>query len=268
VSGQADLAGQLDPNTLSIVKSRKSIAQQGGTIVGFPVADKQGKTNPAFAKPEVRLALSYAIDRQTLVTQLHPGAKATAQLFPSDAPGFDPALNTQYAYNPTKAKQLLAQAGYPNGFSIDLTVLGQPSDDEVAVQKQWQQIGVTLKFVTATSTDAVFAAAQTQPLLFGPFAVGSNPAGFVAGVVYNGFANLQHATDPNIDKALGAALGATGDQQKAALKDLNDAVTNDGWYIPLYESFIYFGYDSSKIATPVIYSSYGSVNLASVKPKS
>jgi peptide/nickel transport system substrate-binding protein len=267
VSGQADLAGQLDATTLSIVKSRKAIAQQGGTIVGFPVADKLGKTNPAFAKPEVRLALSYAIDRQTLVTQLHPGAKATAQLFPADAPGFDPALNTQYAYNPTKAKQLLAQAGYPNGFTINLTVLGQPSDDEVAVQKQWQQIGVTLKFVTATSTDAVFAAVQKEPLLFGPFVVGSNPAGFVAGVVYNGFANFQQAKDPNIDKALGAALGSTGDQQKAALKDLNDAITNDGWYIPLYESFVYYGYDSSKVAAPAIYSSYGAIILASVKPK-
>jgi peptide/nickel transport system substrate-binding protein len=265
-SGQADVAGQLDANTVSVVQSKKAVVQQGGTIVGFPVADKTGKTNPAFAKPEVRLALSYAIDRETIVKQLHPGAKATAQLFPSDAPGFDAALNSQYAYNPTKAKELLAQAGYPDGFSLDLTVLGQPTEDEVAIQKQWQQIGVKVNFITATSTDAAFAAAQTQPLLFGPFVVGNNPAGFVAGVVYNGFANLQKATDPNIDKALGAALGTTGEQQTAALKDLNAAITNDGWYIPVYESFVYFGYDPSKVAKPVIYGSYGSVILASVKP--
>jgi peptide/nickel transport system substrate-binding protein len=232
------------------------------------VADKTGKTNPAFAKPEVRLALSYATDRATIVKQLHPGDKATAQLFPSSATGFDPALNKQYAYDPAKAKQLLAQAGYPNGFSIDLTVLGQPTEDEVAIQKQWSQVGVKLNFVTATSTDAVFAAAQTQPLLFGPFAVGGNPAGFTAGVVYGGFMNLQHATDPNIEASLGKALGSTGADQEAALKQLNAAITNDGWYIPVYESYIYFGYDPAKVAKPAIYGNYGEAVLSSIKPAS
>jgi peptide/nickel transport system substrate-binding protein len=267
-SGQVDVAGQLDQTTLDTVRSRKSLTQVGGTIMGFPVADKTGKTNPAFAKPEVRLALSYATDRATIVKQLHPGDKATAQLFPSSATGFDPALNKQYAYDPAKAKQLLAQAGYPNGFSIDLTVLGQPTEDEVAIQKQWSQVGVKLNFVTATSTDAVFAAAQTQPLLFGPFAVGGNPAGFTAGVVYGGFMNLQHATDPNIEASLGKALGSTGADQEAALKQLNAAITNDGWYIPVYESYIYFGYDPAKVAKPAIYGNYGEAVLSSIKPAS
>ena len=270
VSGQVDVAGQLDATKLDMVQSRKSIAKVGGTIVGFPVADKLGKTNPAFAKSEVRLALSYTLDRETLVKDLHPGATATAQLFPAAATGFDPALNTKYAYDVAKAKQLLTQAGYPNGFTIDQTVLGQPSDDQVAIQKQWEKIGVTLHFVTATSTDAVFAAAQTQPLLFNGqgFAIGNEPAGFVAGVVYGGFMNLQHAKDPNIEAALGAALGGSGAAKDAALKKLNDAITDDGWYIPIFESYVYFGYDKAKVAAPKIHSSYGQAVLASIKPAS
>jgi peptide/nickel transport system substrate-binding protein len=198
----------------------------------------------------VRQALSYAIDRESLVKDLHPGARATAQLFPESATGFDPALDEQYAYDPAKAKQLLAAAGYPNGFEINQTVGGQPTDDQIAIQKQWAEIGVKLNFVTATSTDAVFAAAATEPLLFGPFAVGSNPAGFVAGVVVGGFMNLQKASDPAIGQALGAALGSTGAQQETALKSLNDAITNQGWYIPVYEDFIYMGYNADKVAEP------------------
>jgi peptide/nickel transport system substrate-binding protein len=267
-SGQVDLAGQLDPSTTNVVKARKSVTQVGGTVVGFPVVDKIGKTNQAFAKPEVRQALSYGIDRATIVKDLHPGAKATAQLFPSGATGFDPALNTQYAYDPAKAKQLLAKAGYPNGIEIKLTVLGQPTTDEVAIQKQWSKIGVKLTFVTATSTDALFAAAQTQPLLFGPFSIGTNPAGFVAGVVYGGFMNLQHAQDPKIGAALGQALGGTGTARDSALKNLNDAITNEGWYIPVYESFNYFGYDAKKVAKPELYTNYGQIVLSSVKPAS
>jgi peptide/nickel transport system substrate-binding protein len=268
VSGQVDVAMQVDQSTLDQVKASKSLAQVGGTIVGFPVADKTGKTNPAFAKPEVRLALSYAIDRATLVKELHPGNRPTAQLFPKGTVGFDPTLDEKYAYDQAKAKQLLASAGYPNGFTIDLTVAGQPTVDEVAIQKQWAQIGVTLNFVTATSTDAIFAAAATQPLLFGPFAVGTQPAGFIAGVVVGGFANLQHAKDPNIEKALGGALGGTGAAQESALKDLNAAITNDGWYIPVYESFIYAGYDKSKVAAPAFAGTNGYLVLSSVKPAS
>ena len=268
-SGQVDVAGQLDPAKVDQVRSSKSISQVGGTIVGMPVVDKTGKTNPAFAKTEVRQALDYATDRAALV-KLHPGVKATVQLFPAAATGFDATLNTKYAYDPAKAKQLLASAGYPNGFSIDLTVLGQPTDDEIAVQKQWSQVGVKLNFVTATSTDAVFAAAQTQPLLYGAsgFTVGTNPAGFVAGVLYGGFMNLQHASDPNIESSLGAALGGSGSAKDEALKKLNAAITDDGWFIPFYETYIYDGYDSSKVAKPAVSPTYGYVLLSSVKPAS
>jgi peptide/nickel transport system substrate-binding protein len=250
VSGQADVALQLDSSTIDLVSSKRDVVKAGGTIVGFPVADKTGVTNPAFANVEVRQALSYAIDRESLVKDLHPGARATAQLFPEAATGFDPALDDTYAYDPAKAKQLLAAAGYPDGFEINQTVGGQPTDDQIAIQKQWAEIGVKLNFVTATSTDAIFAAAATEPLLFGPFAVGENPAGFVAGAVVGGFMNLQKASDPAIGQALGAALGSTGDAQTGALKDLNDAITNQGWYIPVYEDFIYMGYNADKVAEP------------------
>lgn len=268
VSGQADVASQIDQTTIDLVQSKQTLTKVGGVIVGFPVFDKTGKTNPAFAKPEVRQALLYGTDRATIIKTLHPGSKATAQLFPSDSPGFDPALNDTYAYDPAKAKQLLASAGYPNGFSIDLTWPGQPSPDLLAIQDQWKKIGVTLNIVPATSTDQVFAAAATQPLGFGPFGVGSNPAGFVAGVVYGGFMNLQHATDPNIEAALGKALGASGADQQGALKALNDAITNDGWYIPVYEDYTYTGYNKSKVTEPAWAGTNNYLVLSSIKPAS
>jgi peptide/nickel transport system substrate-binding protein len=268
ISGQADVAGQLDPSTIDQVDSRQATVKVGGTIVGFPVFDKNGATNPAFGDPNVRLALLYGIDDETIVKQLHQGSKATKQLFPSDATGFDASLNDKYAYDKAKAKQLLADAGYANGFSFDITIGGQPTEDMLAVQKQWSEIGVTMNIVTATSTDQIFAAAATQPLGFGNFSVGSNPAGFVAGVIYGGFANLQKATNPDIEKSLGAALGATGDAQSAALKDLNAAITNDGWYLPIYESYIYYGYNAKKVAKPSYAGTNGFLVLSSLQPAS
>ena len=180
--------------------------------------------------------------------------------------GSTPALNTKYAYDPAKAKQLLAGAGYPNGITINIVVGGQPTDDQIAVQKQWQKVGITLKFTIVTSTDAVFAAVSTTPLLFGAFSVGGQPAGFVAGVLYGGFMNLQQAKDPAIAGPLGAALGTTGAAQTSALKQLNAAITNDGWYVPLYESYISYGYNAKKVQEPVYSGTNGYLLLSQIKP--
>ena len=268
VSGQADVAGILDPTVIDLVQSKQKTVSIGGTIVGFPVTDKTGKTNPAFGNEKARQALLYATDRESLVNDLHQGSKPTSQLFPESATGYDAALNDEFGYDPDKAKQLLSEAGFPNGFDVNLTVLGQPDEDLVAIQNQWKQVGVNLKFITATSTDQVFAAVNTDPVLWGPFTPGANPAGFIAGVVYGGFMNTQGAKEPDIEQSLGAALGATGDAQKQALTDLNRAITEHAWYIPVYEDFTYYGYNAAKVAEPKFAGTNNYLVLSAVTPAS
>jgi peptide/nickel transport system substrate-binding protein len=266
VSGQAAVAVLLGGDTVDLVKSRQSVVDNGGVVAGFPVFDKTGATNPAFGEVDARLALLYGIDRQAIVTDLHPGARPTSQLFPEGVAGYDPALDTEYAYDPDKAKQLLASAGYPDGFSFDMMVLGQPDTDLIAIQKQWQAIGVQMNFVTASSTDAFFAAATTTPLGWAPQLAVGNPLGFVQGVLYGGFMNLQKATNETLAAALGEASAATGAQQEAALKKVNAAITSQAWFLPVYESFVYVGYDASKVATPAFAGTNSYIVLSSIAP--
>jgi len=94
----------------------------------------------------VRQALTYALDRPTIAQDLGFGAfEAFTQLasntWPGYVPGFDP-----YPYNPDKAKQLLAAAGYPNGFSIKcLGASGGNTNDVMALLKYYLgNVGVTL----------------------------------------------------------------------------------------------------------------------------
>jgi peptide/nickel transport system substrate-binding protein len=76
--------------------------------------------------------------------------------------------------------------------------------------------------------------------------------------------NAQKAHDPAIDGALGKALGATGADQEAALKDLNRALTEKAWYIPVYEDFIYFGYNAKKVSEPGLAGTNGYLVLNSI----
>ena len=83
----------------------------------------------------VRQALNYGVDKQALITELFSGQAGAlnGQLLRPSQPGFDPALK-DYPYDPAKAKALLAEAGFPNGFDIDFKfpVGRYAQDQEVA----------------------------------------------------------------------------------------------------------------------------------------
>jgi len=70
----------------------------------------------------VRQAVAYAIDRDTIIKTLLRGEAARL-----DGPigegqyGYDPSLQPKYTYNPEKARELLKQAGYPNGVDVELS---------------------------------------------------------------------------------------------------------------------------------------------------
>jgi len=68
-----------------------------------------------YAKKKVREALEYALDRPTIAKMLGQGKyEPLHQMSPADWPGYVEGYNPR-PYNPEKAKQLLAEAGYPNG---------------------------------------------------------------------------------------------------------------------------------------------------------
>ncbi len=69
-----------------------------------------------FENVKVRQALTTAIDRNSLIDNIFNGVNAPALgWIPPGMPGYDPEVGKQYAFNPAKAKQLLAEAGYPDG---------------------------------------------------------------------------------------------------------------------------------------------------------
>jgi ABC-type transport system substrate-binding protein len=95
---------------------------------------------------KIRTALSIAIDRQLLTDTLLRGEAVPD---PLPAWGFHldklPPELRQWEYNPEKATRLLAEAGYADGFSIDLTPIGGYSYPEVtaAIAQMWEVVGVS-----------------------------------------------------------------------------------------------------------------------------
>ncbi|HYX92143.1 MAG TPA: ABC transporter substrate-binding protein [Myxococcaceae bacterium] len=99
----------------------------------------------------VRQALSYALDRNEVVTALKVGHKPATGLVPPGIEGYTPAVG--HEFNPAKARRLLAEAGYPDGKGFPpLAILYNTREDHkmvaAVVQENWRRnlgIEVTLE---------------------------------------------------------------------------------------------------------------------------
>ena len=149
------LAGDLDaypnfpaPETLDQFRNDPRFTVKIGTTEGKTLLSLNDDRKP-FDDVRVRRALAYAIDRKQLVDGLNNGLGAPigSHYVPSD-PGYVDLTGT-YAYDPAKAKALLAEAGLGSGFSMTIS-LPPPAyarrGGEI-IAAMLQQVGITAKLV-------------------------------------------------------------------------------------------------------------------------
>jgi peptide/nickel transport system substrate-binding protein len=112
------------------------------------------KSSGPLANLKVREAMNDAINRVAINDALLFGKGEPAwSIFPTNSNYYDPSLTNYYAYNPTKAKQLLAQAGYPHGFSTSIMALPETNTAqlETVLQAQWKQVGINVQIVQSSN---------------------------------------------------------------------------------------------------------------------
>ena len=101
---------------------------------------------------KVRLALNLAVDKQAIMQQVLGGLGSVVGswlTYPND-PWATEALLKPYPYDPTKAKALLAEAGYPKGFEVTMNLTAWPGrgylpDVGEAVATYWEKVGIKVK---------------------------------------------------------------------------------------------------------------------------
>ncbi len=135
--------------TVSIYHNYTAVLRFGGTSGMYPNPDVP------WAKKEVRQALNYAVDRDKLINEVLKGE--------GDPAGIDPDANEfkdikAYPYDPAKAKALLAQAGYPDGFDVTIMAAATIPGAELPmlsemVAAQWNEIGIRAEVKEITNAE-------------------------------------------------------------------------------------------------------------------
>ncbi|WP_425839298.1 ABC transporter substrate-binding protein [Streptomyces fractus] len=203
------------------------------TVSGVWLNDRAGKISPALGKVKVRQALNHAVDRAAIQKAVFHGiGKPASLIVPKGIDGFDATANAKYTYDPKKAKKLLAEAGYPNGFSFTY-MSGADDPMAQAVAGYLRKVGVKMKIATRTSDYA-------QQLRSGKWAA----SGFSYTMVPplqsmsellapKGPGNFNRSTDPEIQAQLKTAQEAPADTRKSAAEKLVTTVNDKAWFMIL-----------------------------------
>jgi ABC-type transport system substrate-binding protein len=136
------MASGADKNLNDLVNAGL-IAVTGTLGVGGYFPDSSNPNSP-FAKQQVREALEYAIDKEAIAKAFSYNFWGPAyQYAPPSSAGYDPSLPKR-TFDQTKAKQLLKDAGFPNGFEFNFLVTNDDPAKSIAqaIQTQWAEIGV------------------------------------------------------------------------------------------------------------------------------
>ncbi|MGC4377014.1 ABC transporter substrate-binding protein [Fictibacillus sp. Mic-4] len=154
VKGEVDLIDGVNPSEVDKVKSNSKLQlferpPMNIGYLGFNVEKKP------FNNKKVRQALSYAINKKEIVKNFYEGtAEPAKNPMPPTIAGYNDSIQ-DYDLDLDKAKKLLKEAGYPNGFKMDLWAMPvprpyMPNGQKVAeaIQSDFAKIGVKAKIVT------------------------------------------------------------------------------------------------------------------------
>lgn len=148
-TGEADLAYSVSANDSSRVEKDDNLQLFKGASqsVAYLTINSQ---NEKFADKKVRQAIRYAIDQQAIVDTLLYGAGEVANsIIPPNTFGFSDKV-VAYEYNPEKAKKLMKESKYPNGFDCTLSVTDDSVKNEICqvIQSQLKEIGINCSIQT------------------------------------------------------------------------------------------------------------------------
>lgn len=248
LGGAADWIWDFDPDQFnSIAAVPTLVAQRAETMrLGYATMDAAGRTgkdNP-LTNQKVREAVLYALDRETMATRLMQGESRTLDTpcYPTQF-GCDHTAAKHYGYDPKKAKQLLAEAGYPNGF--DTVVYSYLLPQWVgAFQNYLGAVGIRAK-VNQMQVGAVVQANMEgkTPINLGSW--GSYSINDVSAFLpyFFGGGGADYARDPEIEQEVKAG-GETTDpaQRKAHYSKAIKLITDKALFIPVFTYVKTYGY--------------------------
>ncbi|GAB3808561.1 ABC transporter substrate-binding protein [Humibacter antri] len=234
---------------------------------GLLLFDRSGSMSPALGNVKVRQAINCAFDRKALLKAVQQGAgEATDQVFPASSHGYDKSLESKYPYDVKKAKSLLAEAGYANGFTIEMPNSAALGSVYTIVQQQLSAIGITVKPVDTGNNFIADMLAPKYPATFMSLGQVNDWNVIQSMIAPKATFNPFHSTDPTVAKLIGDFQNGDEAAQAKAARSLNAYIVDQAWFAPWYRVQGNYATDAHTSVTMMSTNAYP--NLYDFTPKS
>ena len=216
-----------------------------------PLVKTPGYFEP-LTKKKVRLAINMAIDKQSIVDNIYMGTAIKAK---NGMPPFMLGYNDDiedYPYDPERAKELLVEAGYPDGFEVTMHVMPvsrpymiDPPKIGEAIQSYLAAIGIKVKFYQVDLANYLFEVKEGkhQICLLGWTGDNGDPDNFMNrlcgsnGASIGVAGNLAFYINDKVQELLSTALTSYDDEKRAAYyKKVQEMVHEDAPWVYLVHS--------------------------------
>ncbi|HLH24324.1 MAG TPA: ABC transporter substrate-binding protein [Chloroflexota bacterium] len=236
-SGEVDMTGALPPNlTPQLTGNVRPQALPSGVIYFMGIAPIGPLGNKL-----VRQAINYAVDKDAIIAGILKGqAKRVDGALLESATGYTPDVQPKYTYDPARARALLAQAGFPNGFQTELVhPMGRYLGDVDIASVLAAQLGQVGIQVTLKPTETSTYLAQTRSGTFPLFLYGSGdvdePNRYLMQFFRSGATRLLGGwQSAEVDRLLDAETAEfDADRRAALLGQLQSALNEEAPFVPL-----------------------------------
>jgi peptide/nickel transport system substrate-binding protein len=244
------------------------IVSRAQNYQGLLLFDREGKVTPAMGDVRVRQAINYAFDRTALLKALAAGhGAATTQIFDPDGQAYMSSLDKQYPYDPAKAKKLLAEAGYPKGFTLgSLSTTLFPPTVYTLMKQQLADVGITLDYTDVGTNFAAQLFSGKYSAGFAQIPIEAADWGAVSTfVIANATGNPFHVADPKIAGWVQTIRTGSEADGKTAYQQLNKYIVDQAWFAPIYR--IDTNYATNSKVTIKLGSGNIFPNLWTIQPK-
>ena len=251
-TGQID-ASLVEQNDVSTVKgSGSEVLTFQGQTTRLLLTDHLGKIVPALGNLKVRQAINMVFDKSAMAKSLYAGnAEPTAQVFRKGSAAYIDGLQDPYPFDVARAKSLMADAGYANGFTLELpTISGQNFETLMPyVSQQLALINIKVKQVPLSGANAI------NDLLSGKYPVvlwqlgnfGYSPLQIYIEMTPAGWWDLEHQPDTYVDSRWTKLATADPATSKKLQQEINQYAVDQAWYAPMVYMGSNFAYNAKKI---------------------
>jgi ABC-type transport system substrate-binding protein len=167
IRGEVDILGDGIPPAHFVEVMNNPAYLDKGMVVEHPMIQTSYVTLnlniPPFDDLRVRQAVNMAINKDRIVRIINNRAMPANQPLPPNMPGYDPDY-AGYPYDPEGAKALLAEAGYPDGFSTELWNMNTDPNPRIAqaIQQDLAEVGIEAELHSVASSVVIAAGGEAD----------------------------------------------------------------------------------------------------------